>query len=74
MESLYLLIPLSLIVLLIAVAIFVWAVNSGQYDDVDREGERILFDDDNRFEKPKPPESDERDTSGEPAEGDVRNG
>lgn len=46
MESLYLLIPLSLVVLAVAVAIFFWAVKSGQYDDVDREGERILFDDD----------------------------
>ncbi len=46
MESLYLLIPLSLVVLAIAVAIFFWAVNSGQYDDIDREGERILFDED----------------------------
>ena len=44
MESLYLLIPLSLIILALAVGIFFWAVKSGQYDDIDREGERILFD------------------------------
>lgn len=46
MESLYFLIPLSIVVIAVAVAIFFWAVKSGQYDDVDREGERILFDDD----------------------------
>lgn len=46
MESLYLLIPLSIIVIVGAVALFFWAVNSGQYDDLDSEGERILFDDD----------------------------
>ena len=46
MESLYLLIPISLVLLATAVAIFFWAVNSGQYDDIDREGERILFDED----------------------------
>ena len=46
MESLYLLIPLSLIFVGIAVAIFFWAVKSGQYDDLERESERILFDDD----------------------------
>ena len=46
MESLYLLIPISLIILAAAIAIFFWAVNSGQYDDVDREGDRILYDDD----------------------------
>jgi cbb3-type cytochrome oxidase maturation protein len=46
MESLYLLIPLSIVILAVAVAIFFWAVKSGQYEDVDREGDRILFDDD----------------------------
>jgi cbb3-type cytochrome oxidase maturation protein len=46
MESLYFLIPLSIVVITVAVAIFFWAVKSGQYDDIDREGERILFDDD----------------------------
>lgn len=44
MESLYLLIPVSLIFCAIAVAIFFWAVNSGQYEDLDGEGQRILFD------------------------------
>lgn len=46
MESLYLLIPISIFFILIAVALFVWAVKSGQYDDLESEGERILFDDD----------------------------
>lgn len=46
MESLYLLIPLSLIFIGLAVAVFFWAVKSGQYDDLEREGENILFDDD----------------------------
>lgn len=43
MESLYLLIPISLVFIVIAIRIFFWAVNSGQYDDLDSEGERILF-------------------------------
>lgn len=43
MESLYLLIPISLVFIFIAIRIFFWAVNSGQYDDLDSEGERILF-------------------------------
>ncbi|HLS98786.1 MAG: cbb3-type cytochrome oxidase assembly protein CcoS [Porticoccaceae bacterium] len=46
MESLLFLIPLSLVVLGLAVWLLFWAVNSGQYDDIDREGEEILFDDD----------------------------
>ena len=45
MASLYLLIPVSLIFCALAVAILFWAVNSGQYDDLDGEGERILFED-----------------------------
>jgi len=46
MESLYLLIPISLVFIFIAIRIFFWAVNSGQYDDLDSEGERILFESD----------------------------
>ena len=60
MESLFFLIPLSLVFFGVALALFFWAVNSGQYDDVDREGDRILFDDDS------PSESEEKkDDSGE---------
>ncbi|MCK9504929.1 MAG: cbb3-type cytochrome oxidase assembly protein CcoS [Porticoccaceae bacterium] len=66
MESLYFLIPLSLLILALVVVIFIWAVNSGQYDDIDREGERILFEDDVRLAKQQsvakdvPPESDDK--------------
>jgi len=45
MESLYLLIPLSLLFLVLVIGALYWAVQSGQYDDLDREGERILFED-----------------------------
>ena len=44
MESLYFLIPLSIIVVSLGVWVFIWAVNNGQYDDLDGEAERILFD------------------------------
>lgn len=54
MESLYFLIPLSLVTLGVAIALFFWAVDSGQYDDMEREGDRILFDDDAGEEKPEP--------------------
>lgn len=46
MTSLYLLIPLSILLLIAGVGIYFWAVKSGQYDDLDGEAERILFDDD----------------------------
>lgn len=46
MESLFLLIPIAGIFVVIAVLIFIWAVKGDQFDDLNREGERILFDDD----------------------------
>lgn len=42
----YLLIPLSIILLAFAVWAFFWAVNNGQFDDLDTPAERILHDDD----------------------------
>ncbi len=44
MESLYLLVPLALIFLVLAIRLLFWAVNSGQYEDLNTEGHRILFD------------------------------
>lgn len=44
MESLYILIPLAFVFVCLAVAVFFWAVKSGQFDDLDTEGKRILFD------------------------------
>ena len=44
--SLYLLIPLTLLfILLIALALW-WAVFSGQFEDINKQGESILDDDD----------------------------
>jgi cbb3-type cytochrome oxidase maturation protein len=45
MVSLYLLIPLAILLVVIAVGLLFWAVKSGQYDDLNTEGRRILFDD-----------------------------
>ena len=42
MDILYLLIPLSAILVLAIVGIFGWALHRGQFDDVEREGARIL--------------------------------
>lgn len=46
MESLYLLIPLSVIVVFVALWIFFCAMDSGQFDDLEGPGMRILQDDD----------------------------
>jgi cbb3-type cytochrome oxidase maturation protein len=44
MESLYLLIPIALIIIVLAIKLLFWAINNGQYDDLNTEGHRILFD------------------------------
>lgn len=46
MTIIYLLIPLGLVVLVLAVGAFFWAVRSGQFDDMDTPAWRILLDDD----------------------------
>lgn len=46
MDILYLLIPLAIVVLLIAIAAFIWAVKSGQFEDMEGPAHRILMDDD----------------------------
>ena len=45
MNIIYVLIPLGLGMLAIAVAAFFWAVRSGQFDDLDTPGTLVLFDD-----------------------------
>jgi cbb3-type cytochrome oxidase maturation protein len=42
MEALYLLIPFSVVLVLVILGIFAWALRGGQFEDVEREGERIL--------------------------------
>jgi cbb3-type cytochrome oxidase maturation protein len=46
MNIIYTLIPLGLGLLLAAVAAFFWAVRSGQFDDLESPGWRIVLDDD----------------------------
>lgn len=46
MESVYLLIPVSLLLVFGIALIFWWSVRSGQFDDLEGPGFRILMDDD----------------------------
>ncbi|WP_372881083.1 cbb3-type cytochrome oxidase assembly protein CcoS [Psychromonas sp.] len=46
MSSIYVLIPIAMIFVAVAIMVFFWAVKSNQYDDLDREGTNILFDED----------------------------
>jgi cbb3-type cytochrome oxidase maturation protein len=46
MESLYLLIPLSVVLVFLIGIAFWWSVKSGQFDDMEGPAYRILMDDD----------------------------
>lgn len=42
MESLYLLLPMSVLLVLAIIGVFAWALHSGQFEDLEREGWRVL--------------------------------
>jgi cbb3-type cytochrome oxidase maturation protein len=54
MSMLYVLIPLALVLLGVAVWALFWAIRSGQFDDLDSQGWSVVLDDDR-----KPPESED---------------
>ncbi len=53
MDILVYLIPVSLLLGLVGLAGFLWALRSRQYEDLDGAAARILFDDQPRKESPK---------------------
>ena len=59
MRMLYVLIPLALMLLAVAVWAFFWAIRSGQFDDLDSQGWSVVLDEDRKVD----PEDRER---GEP--------
>jgi cbb3-type cytochrome oxidase maturation protein len=50
-EAIFVLLPLALLIAAIAVAFFIWAAKTGQFDDLETPAVRILFDD----EEPRQP-------------------
>ena len=46
MNIIYLLIPIALVLVGLMAGVIVWAINSGQYDDLERAATEILDDDD----------------------------
>lgn len=46
MSIIYVLIPIAILLVSIAIAVFFWAVKSNQFEDLERHGCSILFDDD----------------------------
>jgi len=45
-DIIYVLVPLSIALIGIAVFVFFWAVKGGQFDDLESPAHKILFDDD----------------------------
>ncbi len=45
MNSLLLLIPLAILLGMLGLAAFLWALRSGQFDDLDGAAQRVLLDD-----------------------------
>jgi cbb3-type cytochrome oxidase maturation protein len=46
MESLYLLIPLSVILVFGILLVFAWSLGNGQFDDLEAQGRTVVDDDD----------------------------
>ena len=46
MESLYLLIPLSVLLVFGILLVFAWSLGNGQFDDLEAQGRALLEDDD----------------------------
>jgi cbb3-type cytochrome oxidase maturation protein len=53
MSVLYVLVPIALVLASVFVALFLWAVRRGQFDDLNTPGVRILTDDDAAPERQK---------------------
>ncbi len=58
MIILLLLVPLSLMLLVVAIAAFAWAVKRGQFDDLDTPALDILVDDDTPSGSREDPDAD----------------
>jgi cbb3-type cytochrome oxidase maturation protein len=46
MDILFILIPLSVMLVLCIIGLFWWALHAGQFEDLEAEGERFLLSDD----------------------------
>ena len=46
MSSIYMLIPVAVLLIAAAIGLFIWSVRSGQFEDLEGPAHRILMDDD----------------------------
>lgn len=52
LDILVILIPVAILLGGLGLAAFIWALRSGQYDDLEGEAERVLFDDETPPDSP----------------------
>lgn len=71
MEILYLLVPVALLLGAIGLGLMIWALKTGQFEDLEGPAHRILFDDDDEMiphgKKPPPPAGEPSGAKGEKA-------
>ncbi|MFB2864778.1 cbb3-type cytochrome oxidase assembly protein CcoS [Aeromonas sp. MdU4] len=60
MNIIFVLIPIAILFVIIAGAVFFWAIRSEQFEDLDRQGSNILFDEDLPLSKPAKPADDDK--------------
>ena len=56
MSIIYVLIPIAILFVIIGLSVFFWAVRARQFDDLDKEGFSILFDEESSHKTAKKPE------------------
>ena len=54
MSIIYIVLPLALLIVLVAVLAFVWATKHGQFDDLETPALRVLRDDEPTRQPPRP--------------------
>ncbi len=59
MSSLFLLIPIAMMFVFIAIMIFIWAVKTDQFDDLERQGLDILMEEISQKPSSRPPQNKE---------------
>ena len=57
MNIIFVLIPIAILFVIIAGVVFFWAIRSEQFEDLDRQGSNILFDEDEPQQKAVKPSS-----------------
>lgn len=60
MSIIYVLIPIAILFVAIGLWIFFWAVRSKQFEDLEKEGFSILFDEDHKATAKPPKQPDDR--------------